>query len=312
MSGQPDSLSASYAACRRAARRSRSSFYPFFVFLPARKRRAMDALYAFMRRTDDLTDSHQPLAQRREALARWRAELVAALEDRPSAAASLRNGPPSLRPAEDRAAAVLLPAVADTVRRFQIPAEHLHAVIDGVGMDLQRRQYETFEELAEYCHRVASAVGLACIHIWGFRGREAIEPARRCGVAMQLTNILRDLKEDAQRGRIYLPREDFRQCGYSAEELTAGVADERFVRLVRLESGRARRFYREGAELIRWLEPDGQRVFGMMVTVYGRLLDKIDRHPAAVLARRVGLGRWEKLCIAARWALLPARRSALP
>jgi phytoene synthase len=207
---------------------------------------------------------------------------------------------------------MLLPALAETVHRFRIPPEHLHAVIDGVEMDLRQAEYETFDELAEYCHRVASAVGLACIHIWGFRDEGAIEPARKCGIALQMTNILRDLKEDAQRGRIYLPQEDLRRFDYSSEELARAVVDNRFLRLMEFEIDRAERLYRAGSDLMERLEPDGRPIFGMMTVVYHGLLEKIARRPADVFSRRIRLGRLRLAMIAARWMLLPARRSSLP
>jgi len=307
-----NALCNSYAFCRRTARQAGSNFYPCFVLLRPAKRRAMDALYAFMRHTDDLVDNPQPLAARRDALAAWRALLETALagdRDLPD--------PPEphhdrLQRPYDRPGEALLPAVVDTVRRFQIPAEHLHAVLDGVEMDLAPRRYETFDELVPYCERVASAVGLACIHVWGFRGEGALEPARACGIAFQMTNILRDLKEDARRDRVYLPLEDLRQCDYSPEDLACGVADERFLRLMAMETDRIERLYHQGAELFEWLEPDGRRIFGMMTAVYYRLLERIRRRPGDVLLGRVRLGRAEKLRIAARWTLLPPRRSALP
>jgi phytoene synthase len=272
----------------------------------------MDALYAFTRHTDDLADNAEPLEVRREALTRWRASLEAALGR--ELAWSLGGAPQQavLGCGSTVGGEALLPAVADTVRQFRIPVEHLLAVIEGVAMDLGQVQYETFDELTTYCQRVASSVGMACIHIWGFRGEQAFRPATKCGIAFQMTNILRDLKEDAEQGRIYLPQEDLRRCEYSVEDLAAGVADERFGRLMELEIDRARRLYHEGAALFDWLEPDGRRVFGMMTTIYDRLLERIARRPSDVLHRRVGLSRWQKLGIAARWALLPARRSALP
>jgi len=306
-----DAINVSYACCRRMARRAASNFVPCFLLLPPKKRRAMHALYAFMRHTDDLADNGQPLDARRRGLAVWRTMLEAAFSD-PSD--RQLGGTPKHDAAElhDAPGQTLLPALADTVRQFRIPAEHLHAVIDGVQMDLDRNRYETFDELAEYCRRVASAVGLACIHVWGFRGDQALESARKCGIALQVTNILRDLKEDAERGRIYLPAEDLDRFGYSPEHLTAGVVDEPFLRLMEYQTGRARHFYHEGADLIDWLEPDGRRVFGMMLSIYHRLLDKIARRPGEVLLHRVRLNRWQKLAIAARWALLPPRRTALP
>jgi phytoene synthase len=193
--------------------------------------------------------------------------------------------------------------LADTVRRFNIPREHLLAVIDGVEMDLTPRRYETFDELERYCEHVASAVGLACIHIWGFRGPEAFEPARQAGVALQLTNILRDLKEDAAAGRVYLPLADLRQCGYSLDDLQAGVVNDAFLRLMRFEIERAEQFYRVAAGLWDWLEPDGRCIFGLMTATYRRLLKQIERRPADVLWRRVRLGSFTRLRLFARWML---------
>ncbi len=178
-------------------------------------------------------------------------------------------------------------------------------------MDLDRRRYETFDELRQYCDRVASAVGLCCIHIWGFRGPPAFAPARQAGVALQLTNILRDLKEDAAAGRIYLPVEDLRQCGYSADDLLAGVADQRFLRLMAMEVARAEQFYAEGAELLDWLAPPGQRMFGLLMATYRALLDEIARRPADVFRRRIRTGRLKKLRLLARWSLLPPRKGDL-
>jgi len=289
-----ETIERSYAACRRLVRGAGSSFCPAFVGLSTSKRRAMDSLYAFMRRTDDLADAPHPADVRRQALVEWRAALRDALRGR----AETPGGE-------------FLPALVDAVERYEIPVEHLHAVIDGVEMDISKSRYETFDELVGYCERVASAVGLACIHVWGFRGDEAREPARKCGIALQLTNILRDIKEDAERGRVYLPLEDLRRCGYSVEDLVRGTADERFERLMQFEIGRAESYYREGAELIRLLEPDGRRVFGMIMSTYLALLRKIKRRPGGVLVRRVGIGKVKKLQIAARWMLLPPLATAM-
>ncbi len=287
MNSSRDVVQASYTACRRAARRAGSNFYPCFLRLPPAKRRAMDALYAFMRYTDDLIDDPQPRQQPHEALARWRAALEHALLGR------FDNHPGTN----------LLPALTDTLKRFQVPPKYLHAVIDGVEMDLTRRRYETFAELEQYCRHVASAVGVACIHIWGFRDRQALEPAEKCGIAMQLTNILRDLGEDARQDRVYLPLEDLRHFGYSVEELIRGVADDRFVRLMQFQIARAEQFYREGAELIHWLEPDGRRTFGMMTAIYHALLKKIARRPRDVLTHRLRVSPWKKCQIALRHIL---------
>lgn len=293
------SLVASYRYCRHVARRSRSSFYPSFLLLPPAKRRAMHALYAFMRHTDDLGDSAEPPLLRAVALSRWREQLTWALAG---------VAPPNLEPA-DRGAG-LLPALADTVARYGIPPEHLVAVIEGQEMDLRPARYDRFSDLEAYCEKVASAVGLACLYVWGFRAPDALEPARKCGIAFQLTNILRDLKEDLGRGRLYLPLEDLRSCDLEPEDLLAGRGGAGLGRLLTLEIDRAARLYQEAADLARWLEPEGRRIFGMMNDVYRRLLDKVRVAGEGVLRERVRLGRWEKLTIALRWFLLPPPREA--
>lgn len=306
MNLSPGAIRESYAFCRRVNRRAGSNFLASFRLLPHAKRPAMNALYAFMRHTDDLADNPQPAPLRAKALVQWRAALEDALLGRfdPS-------GP------HDAAGQALLPALADAVTRYQVPPEHLHAVIDGVQMDLKRRRYEVFDQLEQYCCRVASAVGLACIHVWGFRGRgsahgqEALRRARSCGIALQLTNVLRDIKEDARQDRVYLPLEDLRRCGYSVDELKAGVVNGRFLRLMELEIERAEHFYREGAELLDRLEPDGRRIFGMMMATYRALLRTIQRRPADVFTRRIRIGRAKKLQLAFRWTLLPPRVAAL-
>jgi phytoene synthase len=312
MSQSDEAIDASYGFCRRTTRRAHSNFSLCFLLLRRAKRRAMDALYSFMRHTDDLADNRQPVALRREALAKWRKSLQAALSGGADLATTGQPDQDRGQYPADQPGKLLLPALADTVRRFQIPPEHLFAVIEGAEMDLDRRTYETFDDLAQYCRRVASAVGLACIHVWGFRGPDAFEPARKCGLAFQITNILRDLREDAEVGRVYLPMEDLRRCHYSVDDLAASVADQRFDRLMEFQIDRARRLYHEGAELFDLLEPDGRRIFGLMTSIYHRLLREIQRRPGDVFRRRVQLPRWRRLALAARWAVLPARRSDLP
>jgi phytoene synthase len=278
------SLETSYRACQRLTRESAHNFYYSFLLLPRGKRRSMCALYAFMRHTDDLGDNDQPVDARRHALDQWQRSLDLALEGR-------FDSP-------------LLPALADTLAKFRVPPVYLYDVIDGVRMDLNRQRYETFDELADYCYHVASVVGLACIHIWGFQGGEAaLVPARASGIALQLTNILRDLREDARAGRVYLPQEDLRRFGYTSEDLLAGVDDARFDALMRFEIARAEDYYRQGAQLAPYLYQDGKRVFGAMTGIYRGLLDEIKLRHGDVFNRRVGLSPWRKLRIAARWML---------
>ena len=371
MNVSPAQIEASYAACRRVGRQAASNFPAAFLLLPRAERRAMDAIYAFMRHTDDLVDNAgtvpvfvrrigdgslpaaDPTASRvddgtgatgsasagaclrpptpnvpkapadpvapscctsdaelnKAALDRWRAALEDALKgERHSVAA---NGPAVADGPVDQLGLALLPALADTVKRFQIPPQHLRAVLDGVERDLSPPCYETFADLERYCEQVASAVGLACIHVWGFRGPEALEPARAAGIALQLTNILRDLKEDARAGRVYLPHDDLRQCGYGVEDLRRGVTGPAFRRLMDLEITRATEFYRSGVRLLELLEPAGQPIFGMMMATYRVLLEQIARRPEDVFLRRVRVSRPRKWRIAARWALLPPRAAAL-
>jgi len=274
-------LKQSYALCQRLARKSASNFYFSFLLLPREKRRAMCALYAYLRHADDLGDNEpgNNTAQR-AALGQLRQELNQALDG------SARDP--------------ILHALADTTARYNIPHEYLTAVLDGVEMDLTGRRYETFADLEEYCYRVASVVGLSCIHIWGFHGGEALEPARQCGVAFQLTNILRDLKEDTAHGRIYLPLEDLRRFGCSIKDLGLGVANGRLLSLIEFETARAQQFFHAAAALGPLLHRDGRRVFRAMMETYGALLRKIHSQPEDVFRRRIRVSGREKLFIAAR------------
>jgi phytoene synthase len=285
-------LQHSYALCQRLARKSASNFYFSFLLLPREKRGAMCALYAYLRRVDDLGDDGQcGNASRSAALARLRIDLDRALDG----------------DAHDP----ILQALADTAARYRIPRGYLTAVLDGVEMDLAGRRYETFDELEEYCYRVASVVGLSCIHIWGFRGPEALEPARQCGIAFQLTNILRDLKEDASRGRIYLPLEDVRRFDCTVDELACGEVRGQSILLIQFEVARADEFYTKASKLEPLLDRDGRRVFRAMTETYRTLLHKIRCRPEDVFHRRIRITKWEKLRIAARALTARLPRSSI-
>jgi 15-cis-phytoene synthase len=315
-----DILEASYAFCRRMSRRSGSNFYLGFLLLPRQKRRAMDALYAFMRHSDDLADAlpsgsknalDATINHRREQLNRWREALQNSLACSEGVCVDPDSLPQRQKLDVESVADSILPALVDTVQSFQIPTDYLFQVLDGVEMDLYRCRYRTFDELRLYCLRVASAVGLACIHIWGFRGQGTPEDnaprefARQVGVALQLTNIIRDLKSDATAGRIYLPLEDLHKCGYSEEELQKGVVNEAFYSLMAMEINRAEQFYREGCKLSDWLDRDGQRIFGLMISTYWQLLKKIAQQPECVFSGPVRLGNLQRLLLAASWAIMP-------
>jgi phytoene synthase len=275
----------SYAYCERLARRAAGNFYHAFHLLPAEQRRAMCALYAFMRIADDLGDGPGTPEAKRPALEGWRDDLRAAL------AGEYRHP--------------LHPALADTVARYGVPSRYLEELLDGVAMDLDMACYDTFAELYRYCYRVASVVGLACVHVWGYAGPAANGPAEAAGVALQLTNILRDLGEDAARGRVYLPREDLKRFGYRPEDFAAGVRGEAFRQLMRFEAGRAYGYYAAAAPLAGLLPPAGRAVFLVMTRTYRALLDAIVRRDYDVFSTRVRLSRAHKLLLAAR--ALPVR-----
>ncbi len=278
------SFAQSYAHCRAVTRAARSSFPLAFRLLPPAKRRAMDALYAFMRVSDDLADEPGATAA---TLAAWRAVLGEALAGRPT------------HPVH--------PALHDAVRRFAIPHQYLFDVLDGVEADLAPVRFDTFADLYPYCYRVASAVGLACVRVWGLRPgatwAEADGPAEAAGIAFQLTNILRDLGEDAARGRVYLP----------ADELAAARVDPRtwshhspaFQEMMHLQTARARGYYRAAERLHHVLTPDGRAIYGLMCDTYRGLLDEIERRGFDVFSARAKVPRWRKAAaFAAAW---PAR-----
>jgi len=288
MSSSP--LAASYDYCRRLTQRAAQNFHFTFLALPRPKYEAMCALYAFMRITDDLGDDYrEPVTARRLALQNWRADVQAAL-----------RGETDRHPA--------LPAFADTVTRHAIPWMYLDAVLTGVERDLDPVRVANFAELSDYCYHVAGAVGVCCIHIWGFTDEEAIPIAVDCGFALQLTNILRDVSEDWSLGRVYLPQEDFDRFGYTLDDLSHQVRDERFINLMRFEADRARSSYRRAERLFVWLEPTGRPILRAMLEIYGGLLEEIERRRYDVFSQRVSLPQWKKLWIAGR-AMWAARMS---
>jgi len=282
-----DELVRSYRLCRRLAYAANSTFSRMFWLLPHDQRRAMEALYAFARHTDDLADGPEPVEERRVRLAAWRESLEAALASK----SKIRNPKSEI--------SSVLPALADTAERFDIPRDYLRHVVAGVQMDLNHTGFATFDDLRHYCVHVASSVGLACLAIWGCRDERAIQPATDCGVAFQLTNILRDLAEDAARGRMYLPRADLVrfECG----ELVAPQPPSRqWIELIKFESIRAVKLYDASAGTSKYLAGSGRRMFRMMHATYRALLAMIERDPAAVLSHRLRVSRPYKAWIVLR------------
>jgi phytoene synthase len=274
-------LANSYACAEQIARSRARNFYYSFVVLPPEKKRALCAVYAFMRFCDDISDGEGGIESKRQGLAAWRAQLEAA-------ARGECDGSP------------ILPAFHDSMQRFSIPADYFHWIIDGAEMDLTVDTYPTFEDLYRYCFRVASAVGLVCLQIFEYSEPHARALAEHCGIAFQLTNILRDLKEDASMGRIYLPVEDLEKFGYQAEELRDGIVNDRFRRLMAFEAERASGYYASGHDLIPLVDKNSRPALWAMIEIYERLLKRIVARNYDVFEQRIRLSSAEKGSIALR------------
>jgi len=270
--GSAITLEASYAFCRRIARNRARNFYYSFLLLSPEQKDAMCAIYAFMRYCDDISEG---AAASRQAIDHWRSDLDRALTG-------------------DYPANPLWPAFHETVQRFDIPHQYFHEMIDGVSQDLNARQIQTFDELYRYCYQVASVVGLTIIHIFGFDSPDALPLAEKCGIAFQLTNILRDVREDSENHRIYIPLEDIQR--FSAD-LTK--YDENFVALMRFEADRAQNYYAESRPLIGMVHEKSRRSLWALIEIYRRLLARIERQNFNVLDRRARVPTPEKLGILA-------------
>jgi len=271
-------LEESYRLCGEVARRTGKNFYYSFLVLPSEKRRAMCAIYAFMRRSDDIADGAANPALAMEGLRAWRVRVETAL-----------RGGDSGEPA--------LPALADTVRRYRIEPRRFFELLDGTEMDQTITRYETFDELYKYCYHVASVVGLIVLPVFGYKDASALGPAEACGIAFQLTNILRDVKEDAQLGRVYLPREDLRRFGVGETDIFENRATPAFLELMKFEAARAREYYRKAQPLLEKIDADSRGTLAVMIGIYRGILDKIERGGYAVFEGRVRLSAAEKLWI---------------
>jgi squalene synthase HpnC/squalene synthase HpnD len=276
---------ASYDECKRVARNAASNFYYAFHMLPEPKRRGLCALYAFSRLVDDVSDDsgasrEESTAAKQRGLARWRGLVDAAY-------------------AGEVGGHAILPAFADTCARYSIPARYFHDLIAGAEMDLTEPSYATFDRLREYCYRVAGTVGLTCIHVFGFRDARAPDLAERLGIAFQLTNILRDLPEDLEKGRVYLPQEDLERFGVGDMEL-AGPVSPKIVELLAFEADRAWRYFEEGAEIVGMVEKDSRAALWMLARTYSSLLARIGARGYDVFGARVRLSAPEKFGILVR------------
>lgn len=247
----------------------------------------MEGLYAFLRRTDDLVDNQRPVFVRRAALQQWERCLQLVYDS-----SNPTNG--------------IWTALADVVQRYQVPQDCLNAAIDGARMDLEIGTYETFEELQRYCDCVSTSVGQACLHIWGAPELAGSPAARSCGQAIQLTNILRDVREDVMQGRVYLPQEDLRRFGCDTESFQQGNCSESFLRLMEFEVQRAEELF-AAARPLDQLEGVGRPIVRSLMRTYQSLLARIKGAPAEVLKSRVRVPNWQRLWIvgsesvASRW-----------
>ncbi|MGA2857015.1 MAG: phytoene/squalene synthase family protein [Candidatus Sulfotelmatobacter sp.] len=310
----PAQLVMAYSVCRGITRTAARNFYYAFLVLPRRKREALCAVYAFMRLCDDIADDATlSLPERRQKLDAWLDALHRAQQGQPT---------------DD---AILL-ALTDAQRRYAIPAGLLDELALGTAMDVADSpdltaapsyepphgktgetlrqssgqtwgtpglsvQYKTFEDLRQYCYRVASVVGLVCIHVFGYRDPEAEPLAERCGLAFQLTNIIRDIKEDASMGRVYIPEEDLGRFGLSAQDLLTVPDPARLRPLLTFEADRARELYASGDALIPYISEDSQPGLWVLINIYRGLLGKIAEKQYDVFTAKVALSRWEKLRI---------------
>jgi 15-cis-phytoene synthase len=290
---QPQTIEAAYAECRAIARREAKNFYYSFVALPQQKRDAMCAIYAFMRHADDISDDEsKDHARRREDLARW--------------TAAWRGGSDTTNP--------VFIAVRDSQQRFDIPNELLEQLIHGTAMDVQPEAvnresgeglstFATFTDLYRYCYYVASVVGLVCIRIFGYSSSAAEQLAEETGIAFQLTNILRDVREDAERGRVYIPADDLKGAGTSARELARVRTGKEMTEPQRLAlagiARRARGYYQSADRLLPLISPDSRPALRVLVKIYSRLLSRIEARKFDVFTMRVQLPTWQKLLVLA-------------
>jgi len=261
-----------YRYCEEITRQHSRTFYAASSLLPAAQRRAVRALYAFCRVSDDIVDSSD--GNRAELLDSWRLTSL------------------SMNPSDTDLVAL---AWADTRRRFRIPREYAEQLLLGVGRDLEQTRYRSFVELADYCYAVASTVGLMTMHVVGYSGREAIPYAVKLGVALQLTNILRDVGEDWRNGRLYLPADELAAHGLTEEDIHNGQVDDRWRSFMRFQISRARRLYAESLPGVRHLARSGRLAIAAAAELYGAILTDIEKHDYDVFSRRARVTDGQKL-----------------
>ena len=272
-----ETLKESYAYCQRLTKKEARNFYFAFITLPKHKRHAIFAVYSFARIADDIADGSKSFGQKKELLEKLR-------EDLHSAALRKANHP-------------IFIALSDVISNFNINPELFDQLIDGVEMDLERSRFLTFNDLSLYCYHVASVIGLISIEIFGYKDERAREAAKSLGIAMQITNIMRDLKEDFLADRVYIPTEDLEFYGYSEEDLKNSVINENFLNLMHYQAQRARQFYKSGSELFQYINPRSRACVVVLHGLYLRLLDKLENEKFQVFEKKVRLSSSRKLIV---------------
>ena len=271
------------ASAAAVTRESKTSFYYSFSLLPKQKREAIHAVYAFCRVTDDIVDEEGDLPRKAVRLRWWRRELSRSLRGKSSYA--------------------ILNQLSAAAHRFNIPVKHFYELVRGMEMDLVTTRYRSFGDLERYCTLVASSVGLMCREIFGYRNESTREYSIHLGIALQLTNILRDLRDDAQRGRIYLPQEDLARFGYTEDDLLHSRYTPEFRALMAFECARARTYFERAKNA---LANEDKRFFfaaRVMSSIYMKTLNRIEREDYQVFERRISISRLLKLLIALRYWL---------
>ncbi len=273
-------LESAYDICRNITRREAKNFYYAFLTLPATKRRAIYAAYAFCRHCDDSVDEAISTNAKLKALTELQINLDLTYSG--------------------NASSPVYVALADVAQRYAIPQDYFQEIIIGVKSDLVKDRFQNFEELKGYCYSVASVVGLICLHIFGYEDDTAKEYAVDLGLAMQLTNIIRDVREDLDMGRVYLPQDELVQFGYTEQDLKNGVRNEAFIELMQFQSQRARKYFEQGFKLLPYLSRRSRACPAVLGALYSNVLDRIEASDYHILESRVALSAPQKVVITAK------------
>jgi len=270
---------AAYQACQQITKREAKNFYYGFISLPEPKRHAIYAAYAFSRQCDDAVDSQGTPEEQLRALEEAKLRLRQCYGGIPADPVTI--------------------ALHDAAMRYHIPAAYFEELLEGMAMDMQVSRYRTFEELRNYCYRAASVIGLICIEIFGYKQPQARTFAVDLGLALQLTNILRDIKEDAGRGRIYLPQQELHDFGVSEVDILEGRLTDQFRALMRYEARRARKYFASGIRLLPLLPPRSRMCTAVLQGIYSEILNRIEEANYDVFKKRISLSSLKKMQLTA-------------